>query len=291
MAERSRSFADQSTTGVEISGAPRAGLGDLYHALLRLPWSVTIGGIALVFVVINTIYGVLYAVTDGIANTQGKSLGQAFFFSVQTFGTIGYGTMYPKNGIANVLMTLESLTSITVISLITGVVFSKFSIPKARIRFSKDAVVHDVDGVPTLSLRLANERANYVVEATVRLVVIKREATKEGGFMFRMRDLELARDRSPALTRSWVVMHPITEKSPLYGMTSQDLTDSEAQIVATVMGIDSTSSQTIHGQLVYDDVDIKFGYRHKDLLIPLGDGRYRAEYARFDETEPVVKRA
>src|SRR5260221_603247 len=201
MAERSRDYGDQST-GVEIVGVPRAGLSDLYHSLLRAPWWVTVAGIGIVFVVINTAFGIAYAMANGIANAPNPSLVEAFFFSVQTFGTIGYGTMYPRSGLANALMTLESFTSITVVALISGIVFSKFSVPRARIRFSSDAVVHPLDGVPTFSIRLANERANYIVEATVRLVLIRRESTKEGGFMFRMHDLVLVRDRTLGLTRS-----------------------------------------------------------------------------------------
>ena len=278
----------QPNDDIRVVNAPISAWGDLYHQLLRLPWWTTLLAIAALFIGVNVLFACAYLAVGGVVNLPKGSFTDAFFFSVQTLGTIGYGTMYPATRAANLLMTLESLSALLVTALSTGLVFSKFSMPTARIIFSQKAVIFDMDGERTLAIRLANQRGNYVVEAQLRVTLVRLEKTREGQALYRMHELTLVRDRSPALGRSWTVLHRIAPGSPLHGATPATLREQEAEILATVVGIDGTSAQTIHARHVYDgERDAAFGHRYADMLTPTPDGKLQLDFARFHDVVPA----
>src|SRR4029077_8819838 len=134
-----------------------------------------LGVIALGYLVANALYAVAYELVGGIENAKVGSFGDAFFFSVQTMGTIGYGAMYPKTLAANMLVVSESLVSLILTALATGLVFAKFSRPNARIVFSDYAVICPFNGVPTLMFRIGNERGNAIVDAQIRAIATRTE--------------------------------------------------------------------------------------------------------------------
>ena len=260
---------------------------DLYHLLLRSPWWVDVALICLLFCGANLLFAVGYLLVGGVANAKPGSFVDAFFFSVQTMGTIGYGAMYPTSIAAHVLVTLQALASIFLVALATGMIFAKFSVPKSRVLFSRQAVIHPLDGVPTLSFRIANERASYVVEAQVRVSLMRTERSKEGIILYRMRDLTLVRDRSPAFLRTWTVLHEITPDSPLHGRTPEALEAEDAQIIVTLTGIDGASSQTIHARYAYLTEDVRWGARHVDILTELEEDRLQLDFDRFHDVMPT----
>lgn len=268
---------------VEVVNAHTHVFGDLYHQLLRAPWWVELTALAALFLLINLVFAALYLVFGGVANAHPGSFTDAFFFSVQTLGTIGYGTMYPASSAANILVAFESFAAVIVTAIATGLVFSKFSMPTARLAFSRDATIFTMDQQTTLAFRIANERGNYVVEAQVRVSIVRTEKTPEGQVLYRMHDLQLVRDRSPALGRSWTVLHRIDEKSPLKGATSASLRQDEVEVIVTILGIDGTSAQTIHGRYSYTDGHVLFGRRHADMLRELPGGKLQLDYAKFHE--------
>src|SRR4051812_20466768 len=169
-------------TGIDVVHAPRDVWGDLYHELLGAPWSLTLAAIAMMWLAINVFFALVYVVTGGIANAEHGSFAAAFFFSVQTAGTIGYGAMYPQSMAANLAVTAESIVSLVSLALATGLVFTKFSIPVAKLEFARTAVIFVQDGVRTLAVRMANRRGNFIVEAQSRATFIRAETTKEGVF-------------------------------------------------------------------------------------------------------------
>src|SRR5262249_21672410 len=143
---------------------------------------------------INAIFATLYlAGGDCIAGAAPRSLRDAFFFSVQTFSTIGYGVMAPKTLYASVVVTLEAFVGLVTVAMATGLMFAKFSRPTARVLFSDRIVLAPRDGKPTLMLRLANERGNDIIEASFRVTVLKAEVTAEGEMMRRVHDVPLVR--------------------------------------------------------------------------------------------------
>ena len=196
--------------------------------------------VAVLYLLINAAFAVLYLLSNGVANAHPESFLDSFYFSVQTMGTIGYGAMYPKTHLANLLVVLESTVSLVITALTTGLVFAKFSRPTARLLFSRHATISPMNGVPTLSFRMSNQRANRIVEAVVHVAIVKTERTHEGKVFYRTYDLKLSRERVLSLSRSWTVMHIIDETSALWGETPASLLEKEAEILISVAGTDDT---------------------------------------------------
>jgi inward rectifier potassium channel len=273
---------------IHVVGAHNTLLRDFYHALLRLPWWVTIASISGSFLAANALFAVAYLAAHGIAHARSGSFLDAFFFSVQTMGTIGYGAMYPDSLVANVLVVGESLTGLTLTALATGLVFAKFSRSTARLVFTREAVISPMNGVPTLMLRLSNERTNQIVDVKIRAVLVRKEPTAEGGTFYRMIDLKLSRERALSLSRSWNVMHPIDRDSPLAGKTPQSLAAEETELSVMVIGIDDTTMQPVHAAHNYYAGQILWGARHLDIISDLPDGNMLVDLRKFHQTEPTT---
>ncbi len=266
----------------------RRPLGDLYHFLLTSTWPQLLGLIVLLYLTSNALFAAVYLLAgDGIENARPGSFADAFFFSVQTMATIGYGRLVPRSALVNVLVTVEAFVGLLGLALVTGLIFAKFSRPTARVLFSRRAVVGPRDGVPCLMFRMANERGNEIVEAQVHVVLARNETTAEGESVRRFHDLELSRRQNAIFAFSWTAIHPITERSPLHGATPASLAATEADIVVSLIGLDEAFSQTVHARYSYSAAEIVWGGRFADILIPLPDGRRRIDYARFhDVVEP-----
>ena len=275
-------------TGIDVVNAPKDVWGDVYHQLLRAPWSLTLLAIAGMVLAIDVLFALAFLLTGGIANARPGSFADAFFFSVQTLGTIGYGAMYPQSTAAHMVVTVESIASLVAVALATGIVFTKFSIPVARLEFARGVAIYLQDGVRTLAIRLANRRRNFIVEAQVRVTFIRAETTKEGIFFYRLYDLPLVRDRSSALGRSWLVLHRIIEGSPLENMTPESLRTADVELNVAVSGIDGTTYQTMHALHRYMPEDFRFGERFADMLSFRPDGRLQLDYAKLHETVPAA---
>ena len=240
---------------------------DLYHTVLSLTWLRFNFLLILSFVLINLIFGLLYRLSpESIGGISSQSYLNYFFFSVQTLATIGYGNMYPQTMYGNILVTCEAIVGLLSLGLFAAVAFSRLSLPRALIAFSDKAVISNHNGIPTLMIRLANNRNNSVIDAKIVLSLFRQETTSEGSTMMRIYDLNLTRGTSPILLLTWLVMHPIDEKSPLYGITESKLIESGITIVATVTGLDETLSQTIHANTSYQTSDIHWNKRFKDLF-------------------------
>jgi inward rectifier potassium channel len=278
----------QDDTGIDVVHAPQDVWGDLYHELLRAPWWVTLLSIAGAVLAVNVFFAVVFVLTGGIANARHGSFADAFFFSVQTLGTIGYGAMYPQSMAAHLAVTAESIVSLVAVGLATGLIFTKFAIPVARLEFARNAVIYVQDGARTLGIRVANRRGNFIVEASVRVTLVRAETTREGLFFYRLYDLPLARDRSNAIGRSWLILHRIDESSPLRGLTAESLRDADLEIQVAITGIDGTTSQTLHGRHRYLPAELKLGTRYADMLSPKPDGRLELDYAKLHDLVPAT---
>jgi inward rectifier potassium channel len=268
----------------EVRGFKRSIGGDWYHLMLRAPWWFNVLTIACGFLFVNLLFALAYLRVGGVAGAHGFT--DLFFFSVQTMGTIGYGSMYPVSFGAHILTTAEAIAGVFVVALATGLLFSKFSMLRARVRFASSAVINPMNGVPTLMIRIGHERSSQVVDALVRVVFSRSETTKEGVAMYRMYDLKLERERIPALSRAWTVLHVIDEKSPLYGSTPASLKAVEGEFLLSLSGVDETSGQMLHARHTYEDVHIRWGERHADMLSRLPDGRILVDMTQFDRTVP-----
>ncbi len=266
-------------------------LRDVYHSLLVASWRGFFVIVLLGYVGANLVFAAGYlALGDAIEQARPGSFADAFFFSVQTMATIGYGKMAPRGVAANLLVTLEALVGLLGLALVTGLVFAKFSRPTARVIFSRNAVVTRFDGVPSLLVRMANERGNQIAEAQAHLVLLRTERTPEGEEVRRMHDLHLARSHSAFFALTWLVVHPITPDSPLHGETEESLRVKDVDLVASMTGLDETLSQSVHARHAWTPDQILWGKRFVDVLVPTDDGRRAIDYRRFHDVEPDGRR-
>lgn len=274
---------------LNVSGAPSAPLvRDLYHRLISGSWSQLLVVLALTFFGANAFFALAYlAGGSAIENARPGSFADAYFFSVQTLATIGYGKLAPITTYANVLVSIESFLGLLGLAIATGLIFAKFSRPTARVLFSCVAVVGPRDGVRSLMLRIANERASQIVEAAVHAVLVRNETTVEGEQVRRFYDLELNRRNSAIFALSWTVIHPITESSPLAHATAESMAADESEILVSVMGLDAALNQTIHARHDYAAEDIVWNARFVDILGRTADGRRRLDLSRFHETVAI----
>jgi len=257
---------------------------DAYHYLLDASWLKLIAILIGLYVTVNTLFAIAYLERPGsIENARPGSFADAFFFSVQTMATIGYGKLLPSTAYANLLVVLETSTGIIGLAMLTGLIFAKFSRPTARVLFSERAIVTIRDGMPCLMFRLANSRATGIVEADARVVLARTETTLEGESVRRFHDLELSRTRNSVFALTWTVIHWITETSPVYHATPASLAASEVEIIVSVVGLDESLSQTVHARHSFTSEEIVWGARFVDVISRLPDGRRQVDLTHFHE--------
>jgi inward rectifier potassium channel len=273
---------------IHILGVPPPGIRDLYHALLRIPWWATFVVIVAIYLALNGLFAVLYLEVGGVANARPGSLSDAFFFSVQTMGTIGYGTMYPASTAANGVVVAESVTGLVLTALATGLVFVRFSQTRARLLFSAKVAIGPFDGVPTLMLRVGNERRGNIVGTEFRLTFTRTSTTAEGVTVYRLEELPLVRSRAPALSRAWNVLHRIVEGSPLHGYDADKLVQDSGELSLEVVGIDDTSLQPVHARHTWFAGSVAWGARLADVLSETPDGDVILDLRHFHEVVRVA---
>lgn len=260
---------------------------DIYPFLLSTSWPWLLTMIVAWYLTINAAFGVLFFIDPGgVEGARPGSFPDAFFFSIQTFGTIGYGKMAPISTLSHVVVTAEAIVSMLSVAMITGLIFSKFSRPTARVMFSKVAVITTWDGVRSLVFRLANERGTQIVDAQISVTMNRLEKTRDGGIVRRTHDLELTRARNPNFVFAWTVIHPIDEKSPLWNQTVEMLEAADAFIGASMMGVDEVFNQTVYARHRFGADDLRVGHDFVSILDQLPDGRRLIDYTHFHDTEP-----
>jgi inward rectifier potassium channel len=260
---------------------------DPYHLLLTLPWPGFIVLMGLLYLATNTLFAVTYLVGGGVKNAEPSSFLDVFFFSVQTLASIGYGAMYPESVFANSVVTIEAMIGLMGIAVLTGLAFARFSRPTARVLFSRVAVIVPFEGVPTLMFRTANQRRNQILEAQVRIYLMRDEISAEGKSMRRFHELKLTRSRTPSFALSWTLMHPIDEQSPFYGATSESLQQTRATMVVSLSGLDETVAQVIHARHIYAAHEVLWNYQFVDIIHDTADGHRYIDYGCFHNVSPL----
>jgi inward rectifier potassium channel len=258
---------------------------DISHRCMTARWPAFIAGAAFVFITFNALFAVLYWTGDDpISNVPHKAYIDYLYFSIETLSTAGYGDMHPQTHYGHFIAAVELFTGIFSMSLMTGLIFARFSRPSARLLFANNPVITNYEGKQTLMVRLANERHNIIGNATARLWLFKDVVTAEGHQVRRFFELPLMRNESPALALSWTLYHVIDEESPLYGLNAEDLDAVDASLAVVVSGYDVVAAQTVHARKSYDHPSIRFGHRYVDVLGTRDDGRVRIDYGRFHDT-------
>jgi inward rectifier potassium channel len=262
---------------------------DVYHYVLTRSWGEFFLLIAMAFLGANALFALIYWSQPGaITNARPGSFEDAFYFSVQTMATIGYGGMAPATRFAHVMVTLEALTGIISVALITGITFAKFARPTARVLFCEKMVLSPRDGVPHLMFRMTNWRHNQVAEALLRVTVLITERTREGEMLRRQIELPLVRDRTPLFALSWTAMHVVDAHSPFHGRDAMErLRALDAEIFLTFTGLDEAMGQ-IHARHAYRLDDIVPNARFADVMTILPDGTRQIDYRHFHEVVPIA---
>jgi inward rectifier potassium channel len=275
---------------IRAVGAERHFSVDIYYRLMRLSWpwlgTLFVG----VFVAFNLAFAGLYHIDPSGLAIMGKAAAappfwRDFFFSVHTVATIGYGNIYPVSLWANTVVVVEITLGIIYFALATGIAFARFSRPTARILFSRRMIVRDVDGVPTLMLRAANQRHNVIYSAQARLSLLV-DSEVGGVMMRRFVDLALIRQSNPAFALTWTMMHPIDADSPLFHWLADPEVERNDEIIVTLSGSDEISGHTIHGRWAYRAAHISWGFRFADIITTAPDGWRVIDYGRFHDVLP-----
>lgn len=261
---------------------------DIYHRALTITWPKFFGLATGIFLLLNACFALLYRLDpDGIANEYPQGLAGAFFFSVETLATVGYGDMHPQTVYAHLISTVEIILGMGGIATVTGLIFARFSRPRARIIFANHPVVRMIDGQPTLMIRAANLRKNVIAQASARLHLLRLHTSPEGFRLRRVEDLKLVRERHPLFMLSWMVMHVIDADSPLQGETRESLEASEAMFLLTIEGTDETSAQPMLARQEWACAELRWNYRYIDLVNDRGDGIRVIDYRVFHEVVPL----
>jgi inward rectifier potassium channel len=275
---------------------PVSSLG-LYHWLLTISWPRFLSFIAASYLAANTAFAFAYLLCgyDALQSSTGNFANQpfyrAFFFSVDTFATIGYGNIIPVGVAANTLVTVEALMNILGIALATGVIFSRFSRPSAKIIYSQNALIAPYRGKTALEFRIANARTSQLIEVAIQVILTKLERVN-GTVVRKFYDLTLERARVVFFTLSWTVVHPIEPASPMWGLDEKDLRNSDAEILILLTGTDETLSQIVHSRSSYKADEILWGAKFANMFVRTeADGIIGMNLNRIHdiETQPLAR--
>jgi inward rectifier potassium channel len=272
-------------TEVTRLGVPRFTLQDTYHRILRMSWLQFFAAAVAVYLLANLVFACAYRLGDHAINNA-DSFSDCFFFSVETLATVGYGGMSPATFYGHCVATMEIITGMLSMAVITSLVFARFSKPTARILFSRTVVITPFEGVPTLMVRVANQRRSFIIEASASLVLLRDEQTADGHQLRRFHDLKLQRARSPMFALSWQIMHRIDETSPLHGVSAQDFKDGDMRLVLTISGVDETFAATVTARTDYTHEHLRHGERFVDIFDDGDHPRHvYLDFGRFHETQ------
>jgi inward rectifier potassium channel len=262
---------------------------DVYRWLLGLRWPQFAAFVACVYVSLNLLFASFYSLDrNSVAGTTTSEwFLDCFFFSVQTLATVGYGHMYPQTIYGHVISTIEIMTGLFLLAVMTGLIFVRFSRPIARVIFSKSIVIAPLNGKPTLMVRIGNENQHSMVEAEFRIMFSRDEPLLEGGDFRHFYVLKLHFDRLTVFPAALTLRHTIDETSPLFGATAEWLKAGRALFLVSVVGIDPVIAAAVQTQKDYRGSDVLFGHRFVEIYTEHGGGRLTVDYGRLHETEPA----
>jgi inward rectifier potassium channel len=273
---------------VITEGIARPIFHDLFHHFMTVSWPRLFATLAAFFLAFDLLFGFLYGLVPGcIANLSPPGFAGAFFFSVETLATVGYGDMHPQTFYGHVVAMIEIFVGLMSLALITGIMFARFSRPQARFLFTRNAVVRPIDGKRTLVFRAVNQRQNVVQDASALLRMLRDEVTEEGFRIRRVVDLPLLRSQHPLFILGWTIMHVIDDSSPLKSETAESLEKSKAAFVLSLSGTDENTGQVLMARAEYSSTDIRWNATFHDILEEAADGTIHLDYRKFHDIEPL----
>ncbi len=259
--------------------------GDVYHRSLTASWPVFFLGYAVFFVTLNALFAALFWLGEApIANARPDFFADLFYFSIETLATVGYGDMHPRTDYAHLVATLEIFIGMSSLAVFTGLIFTRFSRPRARLVFARDMVLGSHDGQRMLMTRLANARQSFVSEARAEIWYFYDEETRDGRRFRRFAPLALRQHRNPAFALSWLLLHKVDEASPIFGKSAADLEAADAYFIVTFHGFDDASGQQVNIRHSYSYKDVRVGHVFVDILAQGENGSPFIDYRKFHDT-------
>ncbi len=246
-----------------------------FHNLILMSWTRFNVIIILFYLSVNFIFACLYYYI-GVENLGGMLASnerdkflEAFFFSTQTFTTVGFGRINPHGNTASAIAALESLMGLMAFALATGLLYGRFSRPNVKLIHSPNILLAPFESNTAIMLRIANARNNQLIEceAKVLLNFVEKETS-----IRRFVPLKLEYDKVSGLALSWTIVHPVLEDSPLYGLSHQDMIDIEAEFILGFKAFDDTYSQTVHHRYSYTAHEIIWGAKFIPMYERATDG-------------------
>ncbi len=264
-----------------------------YQHLLTVSWGQFFIYVLILYGLANILFAGLYMLAGqgAIQGAESPDLAarwqNAFFFSVQTIATIGYGQMTPKSPLANLLVALEALTGLMGFALMTGILFARFSRPTAHILHSEIALIAPYKEITALMFRVANATHHQLIELKATVTFSRMETKPDGRPVRRFYTLPLERDTVVLLPTQWVVVHPIDEQSPLYGKTGAILHETDPEIFVMIAAMEETFNQNVYARFSYADDEIVCGARFADIFGKNAQGVVTIDVSRLSEYESV----
>lgn len=274
---------------VETRGLAEGFWIDLYHRSMTVYWPVFFASAAAIFVVLNAVFAFVFWLGDMPVANVNPTIPlplNLFYFSIETLATVGYGDMHPQTNYGHVVATVEIFTGMSFLAVMTGLIFARFSRPRARFIFARHPIVGRHRGQKTLMIRVANERHNTISQATARLWLLRLENVGERDQLRRFHELKLDRSEHPMFALSWTIFHVIDKASPLHGLSAADLAATDGALVLNLSGVDDNFAQHLYARQLYPHRDIRWNHRYRDITSYSDEGRLLIDYSLFHEVMP-----
>ncbi len=283
--EKDGSFNVRRRGGVNVN---------FYLFLIDTTWPKFVAIVAAAYLIVNLLFATLFiaAGTQHLAgantNTGVGPFESAFFFSVHTLTTVGYGSVYPVGMAANIIAALEAMTGLMGFALATGLLYGRFSRPSAKIAFSDVMIVAPYQDGTSLQFRIANQRDNVLLELEANVLMMYVDKT-EGEARRKFVALNLERSSVYFFPLTWTVVHPITADSPIYGKDADDLAEMQAEFLILIKAFDDTFSQIVHARYSYRHVEVEWGARFQPAFFVDRTGDMVLELNRVNDRKLVEK--
>lgn len=268
-------------------GVSRFDLRDPYHLAITLTWPQFLTALLALYGAANVVFAALFWLAPGsVANARPHSFVDAFFFSIETIATVGYGEMYPATLYGHAIAAIEIVCGLAFTAILTGLTFVRFSRPRAKLVFAANPVVAMHNGKPTLMLRIGNGRAGILADAAAKLNVLLSRPGADGKPLRQAQELRLERAHLPLFPLSWTLMHVLDERSPLRGFDAARTIAADARVFVTLEARDPTLATLVHEIRTYAPEDIRFGMRYADAVTVGPDGMPAVDLAAIGALEP-----
>jgi inward rectifier potassium channel len=283
------------TYNVRKEGVPFSQRFSLYHTMLNMPSWKFFGTLFTFYLTVNFLFGIVYYFVGPrefvgvLATTQWQYYKEMFFFSTETYTTVGYGRVNPIGDTANSIAAVESMLGFLSFAIATGLLYGRFSKPKAFLLFSKEALISPYRDGSALMFRFATYKDNHTMTNVDIKVTAAMLIEENGKTTYKFYDLDLERNHVESLPMNWTVVHSLITDSPMYDFTREDMKKADLEIYVSVRAFDDVYSNIVQQRTSYTYDEILFGRKFVQMYHESDDGKTTiVELQRLDEHKEVM---